>query len=179
MPRTFSYFAIVATLWLGACAREAPLESKTDAIEGIVSRAERDETPAEAERGNSNRGQAQIMLGGEVLEANLVTCLPGMGASAIATNNIDPNGLPTAQLKVYSEAYGGVSLNTASILYDAATGRQFWQLHEGSISKEGKTFAASGTLKGVSHIEQNDGTMKSVPLDGNDIKPFQITIDCP
>ena len=65
---------------------------------------------------------------------------------------------------------GGVDSNTASIQFRSTDRDELWPLHEGSVSKESDLFQASGTVKGKRMVTQPDGTLKSQPLDGDDVK---------
>jgi len=42
----------------------------------------------------------------------------------------------------------------------------------------GDVSEASVTLKGKKMQTQPDGTLKSQPLDGDDVKPFRVRIEC-
>lgn len=47
-----------------------------------------------------------------------------------------------------------------------------------SVALAGEVFEASGTLQGKRMQTQPDATLPSQPLDGDDVKPFRVRIEC-
>jgi hypothetical protein len=124
-------------------------------------------------------GNAELALGDESYDFDSVTCIGTTMATAVAADRANRDGHPTVTLRTYDPALtGGVTSNTASVQFRSSTRDELWLLHEGDVEKQDDVFKASGTLKGKKMQTQSDGTLKSQPLDGDDIKPFRVRIEC-
>jgi hypothetical protein len=124
-------------------------------------------------------GNAELALGDESFDFDSITCIGTTMATAVAADRADRDGYPTVTLKTFDLSMtGGMDSNTASIQFRSTTRSELWVLNEGSVEKEGDVFRASGTVKGKRMVTQADGTLKSQPLDGEDIRPFDVNIEC-
>ena len=124
-------------------------------------------------------GTAELALGDESFAFDSITCVGTTMATAVAADRANRDGYPTVTLKTFDLSMtGGVDSNTASIQFRSTDRDELWLLHEGSVSKESDLFQASGTVKGKRMVTQPDGTLKTQPLDGDDVKPFRVRIEC-
>lgn len=124
-------------------------------------------------------GKAELALGDESFNFDSITCIGTSMANAVAADRANRDGFPTVTLKTFDLAMtGGMNSNTASVQFSGSTRNELWVLHDGDVKKDGDAFEASGTLKGTMMQTQPDGTLKSQPLDGDDIRSFKINIEC-
>ena len=125
-----------------------------------------------------SKATANIVFGEQTYQLDQVVCIRGPMASAVAYDSQNRKDFPVVDIKTFSEAFGGPASNSTSIQIETPTGKQLWQLHEGEVENSEKKFTASGTLQGMRLEPLADGNLKPVPLKGNNIKPFNITVKC-
>ncbi len=154
-------------------------ENETPSQSGI------DAGPSEAvaaikiDRKNKKTKRGQFQLGQDEFELGVVICFGTSTATAIASDSQKRSDYPVVTLKTYDPAMtGGQSFNTASALFERDGYGEHWKLHEGSVEKDGDVFTASGTLEGNLLLPKPDGTRESAPLDGDDVLPFEVRIEC-
>jgi len=159
---------------LSGC-QERPTSTSADVDNSRASSAARQSTASSA----SATKKASLTIGDESFDFDSITCIGTTMATAVAADRANRDGYPTVMLKTFDLSMtGGVDSNTASIQFRSTDRDELWPLHEGSVSKESDLFQASGTVKGKRMVTQPDGTLKSQPLDGDDVKPFRVRIEC-
>ena len=133
-----------------------------------------------AEAGNTpKKTHSLVRLGDEAYEFDRVTCIGTNPATGIATDRANRDHYPTVTLKVFdAELSGGEVINTASVQFRSDTRDELWLLQDGDVEKNGRTFKASGTVKGRRMVTQPNGTLKSAPFADNDLRPFHAQLQC-
>ncbi len=159
---------------LAGCGSDDP-QARADAVEELAISS----TAAIVQAAIPTTAHAELALGDESFDFDSVTCIGTSMATAVAADRANRDGYPTVTLKTFDLSMtGGVDSNTASIQFRSTDRDELWLLHEGSVSKESDLFQASGTVKGKRMVTQPDGTLKTQPLDGDDVKPFRVRIEC-
>lgn len=152
------------------------LESTANATEPVAAAAAI-ESPETGKKPFS--GEATVQFGDDRYDLDLVVCINGMIISAVASDLKKRVEYPVVKLGTSDPKYtGGTPMHTVSLMFSGDGLEELWQLDEGGVSKEGKIFAAEGTVKGRRMEKQADGTLRSRPLAGDDIKPFRIDVKC-
>lgn len=124
-------------------------------------------------------GNAQLALGDESYQLDSITCIGTSMATAVAADRANRDGYPNVTLRTFDPAItGGVDSNTASIQFRSTTRDELWLLNEGSVTRDGNTFEAAGSVTGTQMVTQPDGTLKSQPLEGVSEQPFNVFISC-
>lgn len=164
------------SLWLTGCeVEEASPTVETVAAEELAISS----TAAIVAAAIPMTARADLALGGESFDFDSITCIGTSMATAVAADRANRDSYPTVTLKTFDLAMtGGVNSNTASVQFRGSSRDELWLLHDGEVERDGDVFKASGTLKGKRMQTQPDGKLKSQPLDGDDIKPFDVNIKC-
>ena len=167
--------SVVALITVSSGCQERPTSTTADVVnDTVVATAQRivvANVPAAK--------KASLSIGDEFYEFDSITCIGTTMATAVAADRADRDGYPTVTLKTFDLSMtGGMNSNTASIQFRSTNRDELWVLHEGSVSKDGDLFRASGTVEGRRMVTQPDGTLKPQPLDSDDIKPFDVNIEC-
>jgi len=163
--------ALAGALLISACGDEssAPVEKNVDAANSAIENSAK--TPAKKLSG----GKADVEFGSEALAGfSTIKCWarPEKSRFSVTASGKYQGERVRVVVRPISGRQGAVALNIRG---------EMWQLLEGEVqaTEDGKRFTASGTLRGKRMDRQEDGTSKLVPLEGEDIKPFRITIKCP
>lgn len=165
---------IYAALISGCDARE---EAVDKSLVAKFSARETEPDPVDTNMEHKKRGT--LALGAEYFKFDTSMCFGTSTATAIASDSMQRSDYPVVTLKTYDPAMsGGISFNTASALFERDGHGEHWRLHEGSVEKDGDVFTASGTLEGNLLLPKPDGTRESAPLEGDDILPFEVRIEC-
>ncbi len=124
------------------------------------------------------RGSGSIRIGDDTFDLDRVVCVPGAGATAIASDTAGRDGYPTLTIKTFPETMGGPEGNTASATITRNGEREQWTFRNGNIASRDGVFTANGLLNGARMVEQPDGGLKSEPYGDEGVKPFMSKIEC-
>lgn len=167
-------FAIAMSILFGCSA-------DTDTGRSVSAKQEQSdsqEATTEA-RQSAKKKSASLVLGESAFNLDLVMCIGTSMATVVASDSQKRPDNPVLTVKTYDPAMtGGQSFNTVSVVFERNGYGEHWVLHEGTVSKDGKVFAAAGTLEGSRLMPKNDGTRESMPLENMNILPFEIRIEC-
>ena len=124
------------------------------------------------------RGSGSIRIGDDTFDLDRVICMPGAGATAIASDKAERDGYPTLTIKTFPESMGGPEGNTASAIITRNGEREHWTFRNGNIASKDGLFTANGFLNGARMIERPDGKLKSETYGDEGVKPFMSKIEC-
>lgn len=122
---------------------------------------------------------ASLVLGEQSFALDVVLCIGTSMASAVASDSQKRPDYPVITIKTYDPAMtGGESIDTVAVYFERDGYGEHWTLQEGVVARDGKVFTAIGKLGGSRLLPQIDGTRKSVPLEGRNILPVEVRIEC-
>ncbi len=119
--------------------------------------------------------KATARLGDKEYQYATVFCIPGMLSSAILSdrqNDLKP------EITVAPSAAGNLSKGRVTFDFRKTGERRLWQLETGEVNQKDNGYTASGMLRGKRMVTQPNGNHKSMPLEGEDLKPFEVDITC-
>ncbi len=122
--------------------------------------------------------KAVARLGDNEYQYSTVFCLDlgsSLATSAVLSDRED-SSKPEITVKPPSESYG----SNGSVMFDFRNKdvRTIWQLETGKVSKKDNGYTASGMLRGKLMVTQPNGNDKPMPMEGEDLKPFEVEITC-
>ena len=130
-------------------------------------------------RDRARKKGASLVIGERAFNLDLVVCIGTSMATVVASDLQKRPDYPVLTVKTYDPAMtGGESFNSVSVLFERDGYGEHWVLHDGTLTKDGKVFAAAGTLEGSRLMPKSDGTRESSPLENTNTLPFEIRIEC-
>lgn len=124
-------------------------------------------------------GSGSIQFGDDKFELDVIICVGTSKATAIASDSQRRAGYPVVTIKVFDpDTYGDMMTDSVFVLIDRDDYQEQWKMQNGNVSRNGDVYTAYGAFEGSQMVEQEDGTMKRVRLEGISYMPFQTRIEC-
>ena len=172
--------SLICALIASACGDSGTTEiSRTVAEKRQADSATDINGTSDALKTSKRKRRGSVSLGNDTYDLNVVLCMGTTTTTVTASDSQSRSDYPVVAVKIYDPAMsGGMSINTASAIFERDGYGEHWKLHEGLVERNGDVVTASGTLKGNLLLPKPDGTRESAPLEGDDVLPFAIRIEC-